>query len=108
MKLYGPKRLPILRTTHESLATLQSGTRMYRKSGPRVPKVRLTIDQKNRIAGSLSLSHRNTLMSLLHSSMTAKGDHRKVAPKFWNGSSSGVFLLADQFVAMVRPVASEA
>jgi hypothetical protein len=48
------------------LGYLAERYRMYRKSGPCGPKVRLKINQKNRTAGSLSLSDRETSMSLLH------------------------------------------
>jgi hypothetical protein len=54
------------------LGYLAEWYRMYRKSGLCGPKMRLRTNQKNRSAGSLSLFHRNTLMSLLHSSMTAR------------------------------------
>ncbi len=46
--------------------------RLYRKSGHCGPKVRLRTNQENRTAGSLSLSHRETSTSLLHSNMTAR------------------------------------
>ena len=54
------------------LGYLAGWYRMYRKSGPCGPKVRLRINQKNRTAGSLSLSNRETSMSLLHRRISAR------------------------------------
>jgi len=54
------------------LGYLAEWYRMYRKSGPCVPKVRLRVNQMDRISGSLSLSHRETSMSLLYRRITAR------------------------------------